>query len=33
MEDACNLYNVIEIFCRKKKTKTERGGPFDPFKL
>jgi hypothetical protein len=33
MEEACNLYNVIEIFYRKKVTKTERGGPFSPFKL
>jgi len=33
MKDVCNLYNVIEIFCRKKITKIERGGAFGLFKL
>ncbi len=28
MEGACNLCNVIEIFCWRKITKTGRGGPF-----
>jgi ribosomal protein L32 len=33
MEDAYSLCNVIEIFCRKKITKTKRGRRFGPFKL
>ncbi len=33
MEDAYNLYNVIEFFCQGKLTKTKRGRPFGLFKL
>jgi hypothetical protein len=32
-KDAYKLYNVIEIFCRRKVTKIERGGASGLFKL